>query len=58
MSQEYIAAIVLIVGALLKIFGIDVANDAIQGIVVGGLALWIAIRRHSKGDITMAGFRK
>lgn len=58
MSQEYSAAIVLVVVALLKVFGIEVANDTVQGIVVGVLALWIAVRRHSKGDISLVGFRK
>jgi hypothetical protein len=58
MSQEYAGAIVLVIGALLKVFGIEVASDAIQGIVVGVIAVWIAIRRFQKGDIKLSGVRK
>jgi len=54
-SQEYIGAIVLLVGAILKAFGIEIANDAISGIITGVIALWIAVRRFKKGDINILG---
>jgi hypothetical protein len=58
MSQEYISAIVILLVAVLKLVGINVANDAITGIVTGVLAVWIAYRRYQKGDITVGGVRK
>lgn len=58
MSQEYAASIVLLIGAILKAFHIEIPNQTIEGIVFGGLALYIAIRRHQKGDITAFGVRK
>ena len=58
MSQEYIGALVIIVVSLLKVFGIEIGSDVITGIVTGVLALWVAIRRHQKGDISVLGSRK
>ena len=58
MSQEYIAAIVIILVSLLKVFGIEIGSDVITGIVTGVLALWVAIKRHARGDITPLGVRK
>lgn len=57
-SQEYILSIVLVLGGVLKIFGIELENTVIEGLVGGVIALWIAIRRFKKGDITIGGFRK
>lgn len=58
MSQEYIGSIALLIVGILKVFGIEIANDAITGILTGGIALYIAIRRYKKGDITLGGIRK
>ena len=58
MSQEYALAIALVLGGVLKFFKIEIENDAIEGLVVGAIALWIAIRRYQKGDITALGVRK
>lgn len=58
MSQEYILSIVLVLGGLLKAFGIEIDNSALEGIIGGVIALWIAIRRYQKGDITPLGARK
>jgi hypothetical protein len=58
MSQEYIAAVVILIVSVLKIFKIEVATEAITGIVTGALAIWIAYRRYSKGDINIVGARK
>jgi hypothetical protein len=57
MSQEYILALVLVVGSALKIFGIELDNSALEGILGGAVALWIAVRRQSKGDIDIFGRR-
>jgi hypothetical protein len=58
MSQEYIAAIVILIVSVLKIFKIEVATEAITGIVTGLLAIWIAYRRFQKKDISILGVRK
>ena len=58
MSKEYISAIVVLIVALLQIFKIEVAPDAITGIITGGLALYLAFKRHQKGDINIGGFRR
>jgi small neutral amino acid transporter SnatA (MarC family) len=58
MSQEYILAIVLILGGILKVFGIEIENSALEGIIGGAIALWIAVRRFKKGDITLGGVKK
>ena len=57
-SQQYVGAIVILVVSLLKIFGVEIANEAITGIVTGVIAIWIAIRRHNVGDITLTGSKK
>lgn len=58
MSQEYILSLVLVLGGVLKIFKIEIENSALEGIIGGIVALWIAIRRFKKGDITIVGSRK
>ena len=58
MSQEYIGAIVILVISVLKYFNIEIASDAITGVVTGLVAIWISIRRYRKGDINLAGVRK
>jgi hypothetical protein len=58
MSQQYIAAVALIIGSILKAFGIEIENAIIESLVFGGLALWIAIRRKQQGDITAFGAYK
>ena len=55
MSKEYVASIVLIVGSALKLFNIEIQNDALEAIVAGIIALFIAISRYRKGDITVVG---
>ena len=58
MSQEYILAIVLILGGVLKVFGIEIENSALEGIIGGAIALWIAIKRYKRGDISLGGVKK
>lgn len=55
MSQEYISSLVILLVTVLKAFNIEVASDAMTGLVTGVLALWIAFRRYSKGDINVLG---
>jgi len=58
MSQEYVLAIVLLAGSILKIFGQEIPNQTLEGIVAAVATLWIAIRRYSKGDINVLGAKK
>lgn len=58
MSQEYVGALAILVVSVLKTFGVEVASDAITGIITGVIAVWIAIRRYQKGDINAFGARK
>ena len=55
MSQEYISALVILLVSVLRMFKIEVANDAVDGAITVILAIWIAIRRYQKGDITIGG---
>jgi len=57
-SQQYITAVVLLLGALLKVFGVEFESGVLEGLVVGVLALWIAINRFKKGDISLSGVKK
>lgn len=56
-STEYIGSIVIVLVSILHALGIDVASEAIQGLVVGAIALFVAIRRHRRGDINALGVR-
>jgi hypothetical protein len=58
MSQEYISALVILIVSTLKVFDLEIASEAVEGLIVGLLALWIAIRRYTKGDITVLGVKK
>lgn len=57
-SSEYILSIVLVLGGILKFFGIEIENAALEGLVGGVIALVIAIRRLMKGDITPLGVKR
>jgi diacylglycerol kinase len=57
-SREYILAIVLVIGSILKAFGIEVENSAIEGIIVGVIAVVMAVIRYRKGDISLGGVKK
>ena len=56
-SKEYVGAIAILVVSLLKVFGIEIESGVIEGLVVGLVALFVAISRHAKGDITVAGVK-
>ena len=57
-SKEYISATVVLIVALLQIFKIEVAPDAITGIISGVLALYLAFKRFQKNDINILGMKK
>lgn len=58
MSQEYTGALVILLVSILKLFKVELGNEEVTTIVTGFVALWVAIRRYSKGDITVGGTRK
>lgn len=57
-SQEYLGAIVILLVQVLKMFGVELATEEVTTIVTGAVALWVAIRRFSKGDINMGGVKQ
>jgi len=58
MSQEYILSLVLVLGSILKAFGIEIENSVLEGVIAGVIAIWIAVRRFKKGDINVLGVKK
>ena len=56
-STEYSGAIAIVVVSILKMFGVEIANDIVAGLVVGVVALWIAFRRKARGDINALGVK-
>ena len=55
MSKEYIGAVVILFGSVLKMFNIEIPNDAIEGLIFGIIAVIIAISRFQKKDIDVLG---
>lgn len=58
MSKEYVSALVVLLVAVLQIFKIEVAPEAVTDIVSGVLALYLAFKRYQRGDINIVGARK
>lgn len=58
MSQEYIGALAIVLVGVLKLFNIEVGTETISTVIMAVAAIWVAIRRYSKGDITIVGARK
>lgn len=58
MSQEYIGSLAIVLISILKMFGVSLASEEAITIITGAVALWVAVRRYQKRDITLAGFRK
>lgn len=58
MSQEFLGAVTLLLYGVLKAFGIQLENGVLEGILTGLVALYVAFRRHAKGDISVLGVRK
>ncbi len=57
-SQEYLASIAIIVVSVLKYFGIEIGSDTITTFLTAALAIYVAIRRYQKKDITVLGVKK
>ena len=58
MSKEYSLTLALVLGSVLKVFNIDIESNVLEGLIVGVIALCIAIFRHQKGDVNLLGFKK
>lgn len=56
-SQQYVGAIVILLVSALKLFGVELGNEEVTTIVTGFVALWIAVKRYAKGDISMGGVK-
>jgi len=57
MSQEYIAALAIVIVGALKAFKVEIATDQITAIITTVLGLWVMYRRYSQGNITVTGVR-
>ena len=57
LSHEYVGSLAILVVMVLKSFGIEIENDAVSGLLVGAVALWVAIRRKARGDISVLGVK-
>ncbi len=58
LSQEYIAALTIVIVGLLKAFGVEIGSSEVTAGITTLLALWVMIRRYSKGDIKVSGVKK
>lgn len=57
-SQEYLGAIVILLVQVLKMFGVELAESEVTTIVTGFVALWVAVKRFQKGDISLSGVKQ
>lgn len=57
-SNEYIGAIVILLVQVLRVFGVELAESEVTTIVTGIVALWVAVKRFQKGDISLSGVKQ
>lgn len=57
MSQEYSAALIVVIQALFSAFGYSIGNNVVSAIITLSLGVWIMYRRYHKGDIHITGAR-
>lgn len=57
-SKEYTIALALTLGAVLKVFGIELESNVLEGLILGVGSLLIAIFRKAKGDINAFGVKQ
>jgi len=55
LSREYTVAVALVLASILKVFGVEMGNDVLEGLVAGIAALSIAVWRKERGDIDVFG---
>lgn len=61
-SQTYASVIVIVLAQLLPKLGVEIGSDQLTTTITTILtivgALWVLIRRHRAGDVTLFGRRK
>ncbi len=58
MNKEYLVAVALLLGSLLKAFGIELESGVLEGIITGLASLWIAFNIKREKNLTMGGVKK
>jgi len=58
LDSSYIGALAILVVSLLKVFGVEVGNEAIAGIITGVVAIFIAYKQKTEKNLTIGGVRK
>jgi len=57
-SQEYVGALAIVLVGVLKLFGVEIGTETVSTVIMAVIAVWVAVRRYQKGDITPLGARK
>lgn len=57
MSTEFIASVVAIITSILSAFNVEIGHDLVNAVVTGAAALYVIVRKVSKGEITPLGKR-
>lgn len=57
-SREYTGALVIVIISVLKAFGVELGTEEVTAIVTGAVAVFVAVARYRKGDVTLSGTRK
>ena len=58
MSKEYIGSLSIVLVSILQLFGVELGTETISAIVTGIVAIYVAVARYRKGDITVGGLKK
>lgn len=57
-SFQYITLVVLIIGSILKAFGIEIEDNVIEGLVVGVVMIIMAVVTKRKENVNVLGMKK
>lgn len=55
MSQQYSAALLLVIQSVAAMLGLKFSADFVNALITVVLGAWIMYRRYQQGDITPAG---
>jgi hypothetical protein len=58
MSQEYIAALAVVVVGVLQLFKVNVGTEFASQVIMALAGIWVMVRRYQKGDIKLSGVRR
>ena len=56
-SQEYLAALAVVIVSLAAMFGYVVGTEQISALITVLLGTWVMIKRYKKGDIRVTGLK-